>query len=180
MSTPSPSFRLPVNFPSDVHPAVKDAFRLVFQALNDHEQAFVAVNSKIATPAATTTAPTVTTPTVTVSTTGPQVPSSQAVPVGGVNDQTGATSYILQQSDYGGLVIMNSGSPVAVTANANVTKPFFTKIWNNGSGTITVTVGDPGGTPTGQTINGSASITIGAGVTKSVYLNSADFNWSAV
>ena len=180
MSTPSPSFRLPVNFPSDVHPAVKDAFRLVFQALNDHEQAFVAVNSKIATPAATTTTPTVTTPTVTVSTTGPQVPSSQAVQPGSVNDQSGATSYILQQSDYGSLVKMSSSSPIALSANAGVSSPFYTKVWNNGSSTITVTVTDPGGTPTGQTINGAASITIAAGTTKDIRLNTTDPNWSAV
>lgn len=160
--------------------------RLLFNALTDHDQAITSLKAQLtATNATATTASTTATATATqVAAIAPVVQAqansnAQTPPAGGVNDQTGNTSYILQQSDYGGLVIFNSVSPIAVSANIGVQKPYFTKIWNNGSGTITVTVTDPGGTPTGSTINGTSTITIAAGVTTSVYANSADLNWSA-
>lgn len=186
MSTNPSSFRLPFTLPEDVHPAVVQAIRYLYNGYTNHEQAFKALNSKVdATTATATTASTTATATATqVATIAPMVQAqatsnAQTPAAGGVNDQTGNTSYILQQSDYGGLVIFNSASPIAVSANIGVQKPFFTKIWNNGSGTITVTVTDPGGTPTGSTINGSSTATIAPGVTKNVYANSADINWSA-
>ena len=178
-----PSFRLPFTLGPDVHPEVAAAIRYLYNGFTNHEQAFIAVKSQLdATQSTATTAATTATAvqaTVTAAATPKANANAATPPAGGVNDQTGATSYILQQSDYGGLVIFNSASPISVTANTGVTKPFFTKIWNNGSGTITVTVGDYGGNPTGDKINGASSITIAAGVTKSVYANSADINWSA-
>ena len=159
MSTNPPSFRLPFTLPDDVHPAVKDAFRVLFNGLSDHEQAFVALNAKVnalPTTTATSTTTTVTHPAV----------------IGGVNDQSSQTSYQLQQSDYGGLVILNSSLPIAVTTNQGVTKPWFTTLTNNGSGLVTIT-------PDTGTINGAASITLAGGSTIRVFANSADFNWSA-
>lgn len=184
MSTNPPSLRLPFTLPEDVHPAVVQAIRYLFNGYTNHEQAFKALNAKVTeTQTTATAASTTATATATqVATIAPMVAATsnaQTPPAGGVNDQTGNTAYILQQGDYGGLVIFNSASAIAVSANIGVTKPFFTKIWNNGAGTITVTVADPGGTPTGSTINGTSTITIAPGVTKSVYANSSDLNWSA-
>src|ERR1700685_3042080 len=116
MANIPPSFRLPFNLPDDVHPAVRDGMRLLFNALTDHDQAITSLKTQLdATQTTATTAATTATATATqVAAIAPVVAATanaQTPAPGGVNDQTGQTSYILQQSDYGGLVIFNSASP---------------------------------------------------------------------
>jgi hypothetical protein len=160
MSTNPPSFRLPFTLPDDVHPAVKDAIRLLFQGQVNHEQAFKVLNDKV------NALPTAASLSTTTNTTQAQV-------IGGVNDQSSQASYQMQQSDYGGLVIINNGaSAAAVTTNSAVKNLWYSTIVNKGSASVTLT-------PDQGTINGGASVTIAAGAKITLYKNSADVNWSA-
>src|SRR6185312_15232068 len=73
--------------------------------------------------------------------------------IGTVNDQTGQTSYTTQSQDAGALLILNDASPVAVSLNSAVSKPFALFISNFGTGLTTLT-------PTSGTVNGGASLAL--------------------
>jgi len=129
------SFRFPFALPEDVHSGVKDALRLTYQGVKDANDAIRALNTKVNTiqsvPAATTT------PTTTQAAGGGGGGTSPSL--GGVNDQTGNTAYTLQQSDFGGIVVLNTASPFALTLNSGITSPFYCVIENFGTGLATLT-----------------------------------------
>lgn len=90
-----------------------------------------------------------------------------------VNAQTG-TSYSVVTTDYGQLLTFANGSPVAVSlasASAGGYNPFSFYVLNNGSGTVTIT-------PSGSTIGGSASLSLGN--KQSAFIVSDGANWQAV
>jgi len=167
MSTNPPSFRLPFalkdTFSEDVHPEVQEAIRAVnhairyaFNGLVDVNQAIPVILGKI--PAASTTGAT---------------GAGSGNSIGTTNDQTGVTAYTVQNSDYGALVVVNSSSGVSVGLNANVKRPYYTRIKvDSGSGNAIFT-------PTLGTINGAGFITVTPGTTVQVYLNTGDLNWTA-
>jgi hypothetical protein len=159
-----PTFRFPFNTDPDTFPegedkgwrrSVHQAIRYAFSGLLDLNQAVPAILAKItASPASSSGA------------TGGNV-------IGTVNDQTGQTSYVVQQSDYGAMVIVNNGGGVQVGLNALIEKPFYVRIKvDSGSGSAVIT-------PGAGTINHAGFIIVGAGSTKDLYFNSLDFNWTA-
>lgn len=67
------------------------------------------------------------------------------------------TTYTLNNTDYQGIVIFNTASAITVTLNQTVQTNFTATILNLGTGAITLT-------PNGSlTVNGSSSLTLGAG-----------------
>lgn len=156
MSTPPvvnpPSFRFPFEISGKVHPEVEKAIRWAFNGLTNHEQAFAALNTKVN--AATPTTSTVSTP-ATATTTAENVTINEPGTVTGgvVNNQTGVTSYIIQQSDNAGLVVLNDASPIALSLVTALTVPFYTTITNAGSSTATLT-------PTTGQVNNNATLTV--------------------
>lgn len=64
--------------------------------------------------------------------------------LGYLNNQVGNTSYQTQQSDYGGFILLNSSSAIAITLGVTsslpgVNLPYYTTIMNEGTGTATLT-----------------------------------------
>jgi len=90
----------------------------------------------------------------------------------GITNQTGATSYVVQDTDYQGIIQFNSSSAIAVTLNSNVRPNFSCTILNFGTGAITLTTSDS------SLINqGGASLALGSGQGAQVgYANRA---WTA-
>jgi hypothetical protein len=75
----------------------------------------------------------------------------------GISEQAGA-SYTLQNTDYQGIIIFDSGATVNVTLNSNVTPNFQATILNLGSGPIALATSD------GSAINGGpSSLTLAPG-----------------
>ena len=58
--------------------------------------------------------------------------------IAGVNPQTSATAYILQDTDYAGTVVFNSASAVAISLNSAVVTNFSCNVMNIGKGGIIV------------------------------------------
>jgi len=94
---------------------------------------------------------------LTVGVTG--LPASDPCPYG-INvtpsGPTGSGDYTLQQSDFGALVILESGTTFALSLNSLITAPFYAVIENNSLGVATLT-------PTTGLVNNSASWTIPSG-----------------
>ena len=75
----------------------------------------------------------------------------------GISEQSSA-SYTLQNTDYQGIIIFDSGATVNVTLNSNVTSNFQATILNLGSGSIALATSD------GSAINGGpSSLTLASG-----------------
>lgn len=72
--------------------------------------------------------------------------------IAGVSNQGSGTSYTLQSTDYNGIIVFNTASPVSVTLNPNVATNFAASVMNIGSGQMTVT-------PSSGTVNGGATAT---------------------
>lgn len=83
----------------------------------------------------------------------------------GVNVQGSATAYTLQNTDYGGLVLFDTASPVAVTLNFALGTNFTATILNVGSGAITLTpiAPPPESVSPLWTVNGAASLALPSG-----------------
>lgn len=77
----------------------------------------------------------------------------ESVPEGNVNQQT--VPYAVQNSDYGGVVILQGAGPYDVTLNSAVSLPYYTLCFNLGSVSATVTPD-----LAGSTINNVASLTL--------------------
>ncbi len=163
-----------------VQPEVTVHLQRIYTAINDHDQAIVTLSGKTpgssSNPNPTAGATSNNFATTIVQGGGVTTFNSQTGPVsyfpnlGIVNNQGGVTSYITQTSDNGGLIILNSASPIAVTLNFGVTVPWYTTISNEGTGTATIT-------PSSGTINGLASITLPGGSWVTIYFDGA--NWWA-
>ena len=75
----------------------------------------------------------------------------------GISEQASA-SYVLQNTDYQGIIIFDSGATVNVTLNSNVTSNFQATILNLGAGAIALATSD------GSAINGGpSSLTLASG-----------------
>jgi hypothetical protein len=166
MSTNLTSFRLPFTMSKDIHPDVVAACRYLFNGNVDLNQAIVALNSKVE--ANTTAIAAVPTATTTTTTSGGSTGGS----AGSVNDQTGNTSYILQQSDFGGIIVINTASAFALTLNSSVTTPFYCVIENFGTGTVTLTPDS-----VSVIINTAASTTLPSGQSALLFWNSPTEWW---
>ena len=147
-----------------VDPKVSRHLQEIYTALNAHDQAIIAVNTKVKSPATTTATTSGSTSTGSVTQTnitasGVSSFNSQTGPVvyfpnlGVVNDQTAALSYITQTEDNGATIKISS---IPVTLNFAVGTPWFTTISNVGSIASTIT-------STSGTINGLASISLAGG-----------------
>lgn len=78
---------------------------------------------------------------------------SESVPEGRVNQQT--VPYAIQNSDYGGTVILQGGGPYDITLNSAVSLPYYTSCFNLGSVSASVTPD-----LAGATVNNVASLTL--------------------
>lgn len=87
----------------------------------------------------------------------------------GVNTQAG-TSYMVNNTDYGGIIIFNTASAIAITLNSAVQANFLCTILNLGTGAITLT-------PSTGTVNGAGSLALGSGQGVQVFF--ARPNWLA-
>jgi hypothetical protein len=88
----------------------------------------------------------------------------------GIAEPAGA-AYILQNTDYQGIVQFDTNLPVALTLNSAVRQNFSCDVLNQGTGAITLT-------PTlGYLVNGSSSLALGSGVGCTLYF--ANRAWTA-
>ena len=143
-----PSFRYPAALPAGVaHDSVVKAIQNSTNGLVDVNQAIVAIQSKIDSLKTVTN-------TVTTSSGGRAVPVPSPFPFPGLgadNNQTGNTAYTVVSTDNGILLILNDASPVAVTLDSTLVRPYLLFITNFGAGAATLT-------PSSGLINGSASL----------------------
>lgn len=156
-----PSFRLPFTLADDVHPDVRAGLRYLFNGHLDLNSAVAALVPKVA---ANTAGVTNITNNVTATSGG----GSTAPTLGGVNAQTG-TSYTTQQSDYGGLILIESAVAFALTLNSTLALPYFTTVYNFGAGVVTLTPGPLG------SVNGNASVRLLANQFAIVFYDGANF-----
>lgn len=149
MSTlPTPAiFR---NLHGKVDPGVVSAIHLIFNATKDAHDAIVALSGQHGTTVQNVS--NVTTQIGSLTTIINNV--AEAVPEGNVNQQT--VPYAIQNSDYGGVVILQGAGPYDITLNSAVTMPYYTICFNLGSVSATVTPD-----LAGATINNVASLTLG-------------------
>jgi hypothetical protein len=137
MSTPplNPiSLRYPFELKNQPDEVVQ-AHRYAFQGLVDLNQAVASLKSQINTH--TTQINSIAS---TPSSGGTIIINSSNFPgLGGINDQTGATTYTVAATDNGILLVLNDASPVAVSLNSALTTPFFFFVTNTGAGLVTFT-----------------------------------------
>jgi len=147
-----------------VPPEITVHLQRIYPAINDHDAAIVNLKSQLTS--ATTAATTTSTNTVTTITN-----SVTAFPgIGNVNNQTGVSSYTIQNSDNGILLVVDDASPIAVTLSSLVTAPYLIFITNLGAGTVTLT-------PSTGTINGGSSFILLQNYTSIVVFDKT--NWWA-
>ena len=143
-----PSFRYPSALPAGVaHDSVVKAIQNNTNGLVDVNQAIVAIQSKIDSLNTVTN-------TVTTSSGGRAVPVPSPFPFPGLgadNNQTGNTAYTVVSTDNGILLILNDASPVAVTLDSTLVRPYLLFITNFGAGAVTLT-------PSSGLVNGAASL----------------------
>lgn len=133
-----------------IDPKVTRHLQETYQAINDHDQAIGLLKTQLDDVVAGKTVIKQTT-TVTSSTTTSGVTSFNAATgaityfpnLGSKDDQSGNTTYTLQQSDSGAVVIFSDASAVAVALNPAITTPFFCIVVNWGVGTVTFTPTSP-------------------------------------
>ena len=152
------------NLQGKIHPSAINAFRLLFDAIQDHDTAIVALDKKTAPAVAASTTNTIATAIASTSSTS-SWPYQAAV-----NRQSGAV-YGTQPTDNGGLVVLNyTGGAIAVTLSATVAAPYFVSILNLGTHTATLT-------PSTGTINGLSSASMLVAGWAIVYFDGTNF-WS--
>jgi hypothetical protein len=153
VSTNPTSFRFPPNLEGKADSEVVETIQYHDDAIQDLQQAIPSLKSQIEAIKTSTTGTTSTTENVTTSAENTIVVSGSTI--GNVNNQTGATAYATQQSDYGIFLLFNDASPVAVTLTAGpaIQTPWFCWISNYGAGTVTLT-------PASGTINGNSSFAL--------------------
>ena len=150
MSTNPPTGNLVKFWPSGQEMTLKD--RLLFNAVNDHDQAITLLKSQMDAAVETVTT-TINNNTTTGST--PSPPSTNPFPfLGTVNDQRGNTSYLTQLSDNGAKIIVGDASTITVSLNAMVTPPWFAVIDNDSTAGATLS-------PTAGSVIGESSIPAG-------------------
>jgi hypothetical protein len=144
MSANPPSFRLPFTLPEDVHPSVAQACRYLFNGLLDANNGIALLKKQGVggTAASVTVTPLVSSAAL------PSQPST----IGNVNLLASSlTAYTTQQSDFGGLIVVNSAVAFAYSLNSSLTTPFYVCVLNIGAGVVT-------STPTVGNVNNVASV----------------------
>jgi hypothetical protein len=99
---------------------------------------------------------------------GTVTPVTPTTPTLGTVTIVTATSYFTQTSDYGGIVVFNSATAVAVTVNYAVAMNWFATYENIGAGLVTFT-------PNSGTINGAASLNLVTGTGCVIYFDGMNF-----
>lgn len=164
--------------PSSAEVAVN--LRRVFNTLNDHDQAINTMYANGTSSTTTTIAETTTATSSSSSSTSSGVTSFNGSTgditffsnLGSVDNQTGITSYTTQTTDNGALLIINDSSAVAITLNFNVSAPWYTTIYNMGTGTATLT-------PSSGNVNGTTSVLLYKGSFTLVFFDGANF-WATL
>lgn len=137
------------NLHGKVDPVVVQAIHLIFNGVKDVHDATIALSKQHGT-----TVQNVNNNSVSIGTLLQQFTAvEEAVPEGNVNQQT--VPYAVQNSDYGGVVILQGAGPYDVTLNSAVSMPYYTFCFNFGSVSATVTPD-----LAGATINNVASLTL--------------------
>lgn len=139
MSANPTSFRFPFTLPTDIHPGLKAAIKNTFNGLLDANQAIAALSEKVN---ANTSGVSTVTKTVTQISAGTASTSPAAPVTGNVNLQpnpVGGTSYITQSQDFGGLIVVQSTPAFAITLNSGLGTPYYTIVFNFGTGVVTMT-----------------------------------------
>jgi hypothetical protein len=151
------NWRVPL--PEETPHLIVRAFEKLQSDRDDHDQAIVALDTKVralqaAAPGAAGAASTTSLAGAAGSSSTTSLASaalSSRIPfLYTVNDQTGQTAYTTQTTDNKLLVIFDDASPVALTLNSVVTAPWMTFVLNLGAGLVTAT-------PSSGTINGNAN-----------------------
>lgn len=132
------SFRLPPNVEGKAEPEVVELLGFHDDAITDLQQANKTVCDRLSAAEKAGTPTTTTTENVT---TNSETTIINPSTIGGVNNQTGATSYTTQPSDYGLYVLLNDASPVAVqlAQGTSIQVPWFATFINQGAGLATLT-----------------------------------------
>ena len=167
----TPSFRFP--FESQIAhlpPDVQMVHRTTWNSITDINQAIASLKSQVDAKAGTSTSTSSSSVTSTSTASETIINVAGSVTGGTVNNQTGVTSYTIQQSDNASLVLLSDASPIAVILNSALTIPYYTTISNEGIGIVTLT------TSTG-TVNNVSSITIPGGGFATLFLDGT--NWWA-
>lgn len=147
MGTP-PNLYFP-QIDKSVDPKVTRHLELIYTGINNHDAAIVSLKGQLDTAVKNASKTTIIDQTSSSSSS-----STFSFPgFGTVNDQSGVTAYTTQSSDNGIMLIVGDASPIAVSLNSVVTRPYLFFITNFGAGTATLT-------PTTGTINGSASFAL--------------------
>ncbi len=136
------------------------AIRYAFSGILDAQNAIDALNTKVgpavaAATSASTTEAGGTTETITAN-------------VGSVNNQSGSTSYTIQTSDFGALIICDTASAFALSLNNGVGTPFLAVIENLGTGVVTCT-------PQSGTVNNVSSYELIGGQSGLVFYDGTSF-----
>lgn len=164
-------FQLPFNLPDSVPQEVHQAFRFHANAIQDCQTAILGPGGLLAQVQAlknpTSTSSSTTTVIQNTETVNPGTSSN----VGSVNDQSGNTSYVTQQSDNGALIVLSDASPVALSLTTSLVLPWFCVPVNQGAGLVTIT-------PAAGNINGGATITLPTGYFAVIAYDGANF-WAA-
>lgn len=137
--------------------------QLIYQKLNNHALAFAQVGNL--TGGTTTT-------TIENFGGGGSGGGSPIVGLGGVNDQSGNTTYTTTVADNGVLLVLDDASPIAVTLSTGISSPWMIFVTNIGAGTATLT-------PMTGTVNGGASLSLPFDYSAIIAYDGADF-WATV
>lgn len=145
-----------------VDPKVTVHLQRIYPAINDHDQAISKLKAQLDDVISGKTVIATSTSSSSSSTTTTGVSSFNGLTgdviyfpnLGTVDDQTGLTSYTLQQSDSGAVVIVNDASPVTIDLNTLITTSFFCFITNFGTADATLTATSP------QLINGASTYVV--------------------
>jgi hypothetical protein len=175
------SFRYPVNIHGKADPDVVDAINYHDDAITDLQQAIPSLKGQIeslktsTSPAGASSISSTATASVTqaqaAAIASVQAQAAISTSFGLVNNQTG-TAYTPQNSDYGGLIVLNNAAAVTVSLDGlSLPTQWFSAFENLGAGTATLT-------PASGTINGAGSLALTTGEGALVYFDGA--NWWAV
>jgi hypothetical protein len=143
MSKPVPILTFAPKISPEAPAWLQQHLTLIYQKLNNHTQAMSLLAGKSSGP--TTNNTTVQESVVTGGGGSPTTPAS----VGAVDNQSGVTTYATTQGDYGAVVVLSDGSPIAVSLSTQA-QPWFCWVVNLGAGVATLT-------PIMGTINNGAS-----------------------
>ena len=183
-----PSFRYVNAIPTGA------AHETVVQALKDHDDGIVdlqtaipllknqitSIEKKISSSSSSSGSGSGSTATSGVSSFNAQTGAVEFFPdLGTVDDQTGETSYTLQDQDNGALLVLNDAGAVAVSLNPVLVNPFIVIVMNMGTGTVTFTATAP------QVINsysatGASSIPLLPGYLCVIALNGLTWNFGTL